>query len=190
MLPEEFVASAAARAWKVPPIEEVGAKVPSVLFYVAPRGGKPQQWIDAADKWKVDSSFWLEWAKALPDFPIAQPDPDPGALERFHLVMQLLDEREIDEQMDGYYDNIWDKVEEQYGRCRHGIEQERYIEWIPVKHRDAVVALVLEGLRRYELRDRVRIICSAPDPSDWQRDRDVMVWPQQGAAEEKAAVQE
>jgi hypothetical protein len=187
MLPGEFVASASAQAWKVPPIDEVGAKVPSALYYSGLRGWMAQDGIGTSGQWKVDYSFWLEWAKGLPEVPEVQPHPDPGALERFCLVMQYLDTEELDEQMEGFYDNIWDKVEEQYGRYRHGVEKERYIEWISVNHRDAVVALVLDGLRRHELKDRVTIIRSAPDPNDWQRDRDVTLWPQKGAAEQNTA---
>jgi hypothetical protein len=183
MLPEEFVASASARAWKVPLIDQVGAKVASALSYSARRSGTPHEGIGASGQWKVDYSFWLEWAKGLPGVPKAPPHPDPGALEHFCLVMQHLDTEEVDEQMDGFYENIWDKVDQQYGGYMDGIGEEHYIEWISVNHRDAVVAFILDGLCRYELTDQVTIICSAPDPKDWQRDRDVTIWPQKAAAE-------
>src|SRR5258708_7320757 len=89
--------------------------------------------------------------------------------------------------MDAFDERVWDKVGEQYERHVPNVGEERAIEWISVEHRDTVVALVLEGLRRYELLDRVKVICSEPDPDNWQRDRDVTVWPQGGAGEPAAA---
>src|SRR5262249_38569477 len=69
MLPEEFVASASARDWKVPPIDQVGAIVPSALFYSAWRSGEVPRMdqIGPSVSYKVDHSFWLEWAKSLPN---------------------------------------------------------------------------------------------------------------------------
>ncbi|HEY1378057.1 MAG TPA: hypothetical protein VGF55_14750 [Gemmataceae bacterium] len=90
------------------------------------------------------------------------------------------------EQMDGF-DDLWDKVGEQYGRHAENVGDERVIEWIPVEHRETVVALVLEGLRRHELMDRVKVMCSLPAQDDWQRNQDVAVWPQEGAAGPGAA---
>jgi hypothetical protein len=54
---------------------------------------------------------------------------------------------------------------------------ERVVEWISVEHQETVVELILERLRHYKLMDRVKVICSVPDSDDWQRNRDVSVWP-------------
>jgi hypothetical protein len=92
--------------------------------------------------------------------------------------MKYLEATGADEQIEAFEDNIWDKVQEQYGRLLPGVEDEQFIEWVSVKERDTVVALILEGLRRYGLMDRVKVICNGPDRDDWQRDHDVPVWPQ------------
>src|SRR5262249_39490116 len=108
-------------------------------------------------------------------------------LERFGLVLQFPETGEADEQTVSFGEDVWDKVQEQYGRYVPGVGEEQYIEWISVKQRDTVVALVLDGLRRYGLMDGAKVICSEPDPDDWQRDRDVVLWPPKGAAEPGAA---
>jgi hypothetical protein len=159
MLPEEFVASASARGWTVPPKDQVLQR--GVAEY--------------------DYSAWLEWAKGLPEVPGARHDPDPSVLERFSLV-QCCDTCEPDEQLDAFDEQVWDKVGEHYGRHAPNVGDERVIERISVAHRDTVIALVLDGLRRYGLMDRVKVICSEPDPDDWHRDRDVTVWPREGDA--------
>jgi hypothetical protein len=130
----------------------------------------------------VDCSYWLQWAKSLPSVPEPRPHPDPAVLERFRLVIQSPETDGPDEQMNAFGVSVWDKVEEQYGRYVPGVEGEQCIEWISVKDRDTVVALILDGLHRYRLTDRVKIICSEPDPDNWQRDRDITVWPQEGTA--------
>jgi hypothetical protein len=187
MLPEEFVASASARAWKVPSIDQVGAKVPYALIYIEILGGKPldriAERIAATSSWEWDSTCWLEWANGLPKVPEARPLPDPAVLERFCLVIQSPWTDGPDEQMEAFEESVWDKVQAQYGRYVPGVGEEQYMEWVSVKHRDTVVALVLDGLCRYKLMDRVKVVCSEPDPDDWQRDRNVTVWPTGGAAE-------
>jgi hypothetical protein len=183
MLPEEFVASASTRGWRLPPIDEVGARIPSSLFYSALRTGELPDRLEVSGKCTVDHTLWLEWANGLPEVPAELPQPDPAALERFCLVLQYPDTDGPDEQLEGFEETVWDKVLEQYGRSLPGVGEVQYIEWVSVKHRDAVVALILDGIRRYGLTDRVKVICSEPDLYDWQRDRDVTVWPQEGAAE-------
>jgi hypothetical protein len=183
MLPEEFVASAAAREWRVPPIDQVGALVPSVLGYSALRRGEDPPLGQAAThvRCEVDSSAWLQWAKGLPEVPGAWLDSDPSVLEIFSLV-QCCDTCEPDEQRDAFDEQVWNKVGDQYGRHTRNVGDERVIERIWVAHRDTVIALVLDGLRRYGLMDRVKVICSEPDPNDWHRDRDITVWPREGSA--------
>jgi hypothetical protein len=110
--------------------------------------------------------------------PAARLPPDSKSLERFSLIVQYADMDELDKQLDGFDEHVWDKVGEQYGRfVVPNLGDERVIEWISVEHRDTVVKLVLDGLRRYELMDRVKVLCSVPDPDDWQRNRDFTVWP-------------
>jgi hypothetical protein len=132
---------------------------------------------------KVDYSVWLEWAKGLPEVPTARLGPDPKVLETFSLVVQYPDADEPDEQLDGFDEHVWDRVAEQYGRPADNVGDERVIEGISVEYRDTVVAVVLEGLGRYELMGRVKVLCSVPDPADWQRNLDVTVWPQGDASE-------
>jgi hypothetical protein len=129
MLPDEFVASASARGWEVPPRDQV------------PQRGEAAH----------DYSFWLQWAKGLPDVPAVQAPPDPQVLERFCLIIQDSEADGPDEQMDAFEETVWD------------------------------------GLRRYRLMDRVKVICTEPDPDNWQRNRDVTVWPQGDATELTAA---
>jgi hypothetical protein len=170
MLPDQFVASAASREWKVPPVDQV------TLDVIA----------------QYDYSVWLDWAKDLPDLSESPSPPDPGVFERFCLVVRRPDTDDLDERTyDAFEDSVWYKLLEEYGRPLHsviefkpdvnGIILEEYIDnnidWIAVKHRDSAIALVLDGLCRYGLMDRVKLICNEPDPDDWQRDRDVTVWP-------------
>jgi hypothetical protein len=89
--------------------------------------------------------------------------------------------------MEEFEDGVWDKVRQEYGRCEDGLGCPYLdIEWVLVKYRDSVVAQVLDGLRRYRLTDRVKLICSEPDPNDWQRDRAIAIWPQGDAGEQDA----
>jgi hypothetical protein len=163
-LPDEFVAGAAARGWTVPPSD--------------PGAGRGK------DEW--DPSFWLEWAKGLPDVPDDPPPADPQVLERFCLSVRWPEADVPDEQIEGFWEGVWDKVEDAYGRCVVGAA-DPCIEGISVKHRAAVLAQVLDGLRQYGLTDRVKLIGSEPDPADWQRDRDVAISPPSAAAESAAA---
>src|SRR5262249_4726562 len=148
------------------------------------RGGTvpPRDQIATGVGFKVDYSFWLEWAKGLPDLPEAQPLPDPGVLERICVVIQDLQPDDYDERREAFDDQVWDKVAEQYGRHVPNVGDEQVIEGISVESRATVLALVLDGLSRYELMNQVKVICSEPDPEDWQRDRDGTVWPQVDAA--------
>jgi hypothetical protein len=187
MLPEELAASASARGWKAPPIDHVGAIVPSVLLSSAVRRGDVEllSQIDAKvreSRCVVDDSVWLAWAKGLPEVPDDHPRPDPKVLERFSLVLQDNGTDATEEPLEAFFEGVWDKVAGQYGRYVEGVGADECIEWIAVKHWDTVVALVLDGLRRYGLMDRYTVIRSEPDPADWQRDRNITVWPQGGAA--------
>jgi hypothetical protein len=163
-LPDEFVAGAATRGWKVPPLDLV------------PERGKT----------RPDHSFWLQWAKGLPDAPEAQSLPDPRVFERFCLILRDLGRDAPDEQqVEGFVKSVWDKVRDEYGRhmgigdlcVDMGIGDDLYIDGITVGHRSAVLARVIGGLHWYKLADQVELICSEPDPNDWQRDRNVAVWP-------------
>jgi hypothetical protein len=185
MLLEEFIASAAARGWKVPPIEQVGVTLPSTLLYHALRMGEvpPPGEMAARVQCELDYSAWLEWAKALPEIAEIQPHSDPSVFERFSLVIQFPESDDLDEQMRAFDDRVWDQLGERYGRRGPAVADQSSIEWIPVKHRDTVVALVRDGLRRYRLTERVKLIYREPDPHDWQRDRDITIWPPGGAAE-------
>jgi hypothetical protein len=188
MLPEEFVETAAARGWMLPAPDEVAERVPSVGFYIAFKRRDEKSMARLATMREgscgIDYSVWLEWAKRLPEVPALHPSPDPRVLGRFSLVYQCpsMGEDEPDEQMDGF-DELWDKVGDQYGRHAQNVGDDRVIEWISDEHRETVVALVLEGLRRFELTDRVKVSCGRPAPDDWQRDRDVAIWPPAGAPE-------
>jgi hypothetical protein len=88
--------------------------------------------------------------------------------------------------LNAFWDDVWDKLEEQYGRIPIEAGGGPLIDEILVKHRETVIAVALDGLRRHGLLDRVKVICGEPDPDDWQRDRDVTVWPPGGAAEPAA----
>jgi hypothetical protein len=70
ILPDEFVASASSRGWKVPPKDQI-----------PPR-----------DEAECDYSLWLQWAKALPRVLEVPSCPDSRVLERFCLVMQRPEE--------------------------------------------------------------------------------------------------
>jgi hypothetical protein len=189
MLPEEFVASAAARGWKVPSIEQVGSELPSALLWHALRTGQVAPPADMAARahCELDYLAWLEWAKALPEVADAQPHPDPSVFERFSLVVQYPNTDDPDEQMTAFEDRVWDTLRDLYGRRGPVVGDESSIEWICVKHLDTLVALVRDGLRRYGLTDRVKLIYREPDPNDWQRDRDIAIWPPGDAAEPAAA---
>jgi hypothetical protein len=186
MLPEEFVASAAARGWQVPPIDQVGALVPSAHFDSAWRRHEAPlvDQLAARGRYMVDHSLWLEWGKALPNVPEAHSSPDARVLERFCLTIKESETDESDPQTEGFEESVWDKLRQEYGRYEDGLGcADLDIEWIAVKHRDLVVAQALDGLRRYALTDRVQLVAHAPDPNDWQRDRAIAVWPQGDAAE-------
>lgn len=201
ILPEEFVATASARGWRVPPADEVGHLVPFTLAYRAMRAMRSGDTALVAQIDKsirensckvdhsvgIDYSVWLEWAKGLPEGPRAPLPPDPKVLKTFSLVVQYPDVDEPDEQLDGFDEHVWDRVGEQYGRHADNVGYERVIEGISVEYRDTVVAVVLEGLRRYDLLGRVKVICSVADPDDWQRNRDATLWPQGDTAELPAA---
>jgi hypothetical protein len=189
MLPEELIASAAARGWKAPPIEQVGSKLPSALLYHALRMGEvpPPGEMAARVQCERDYSAWLEWAKALPEIAEIQPYSDPGVFERFSLVLRYAETDDPDEQMKAFDNRVWDQLGARYGRRGPAVADQSSIEWIPVKHRDTVVAFVRDGLRRYGLTERVKLIYREPDPHDWQRDRDITLWPLGGAAEPAAA---
>jgi hypothetical protein len=83
----------------------------------------------------------------------------------------------IDDQLDAFQDEVWDKVQDEYGRWAESVGNEDVIEWIAIKDRPAVLALVLDGLHGHGLTDRITLIRSEPDPHDWQRDRDFTVLP-------------
>jgi len=169
MLPDEFIASASARGWKVPPKDQVS-------------------WRAKAD---YDYSPWLQWAKDLPDVPDAHTLPDSGVLERFCLTMQEpetddpdqnRDTDNSDQQMKVFKESVWYKVRKEFGRyeVEFGMGTSNLdIESISVRHWDLVVRQALDGLNRFGLRDRVKLICSEPDPDDWQRDRHFTVWPRE-----------
>jgi hypothetical protein len=70
-------------------------------------------------------------------------------MESFNLVIRYRCRDAFDEQMEAFEDDVWDRVREQFGRQIEGVGEEQYIEWISAEHRDTVVALVLDGLRRY-----------------------------------------
>jgi hypothetical protein len=181
MLPEDFVASASARDWKVPPVDHVGAIMTPVLWYSG-REVPPRDQIAPRVSYKVDHSFWLGWGKGLPNVPEEQSPPDLRVLERFCLTIQEPETDDYDPQMNEFEKTVWDKVRQKYGRFEMALGNSYFdIEWVSVMHRDSVVAQVLDGLRRSGLIDRVKLICSEPDPNDWQRDRHIAVWPPEGA---------
>jgi hypothetical protein len=188
-LPEAFVAAAAARGWRVPPVDRVGELVPGVLIYNYPRRGDQETLEKLWDRMRavpcrVDASVWLEWARDLPGIPTAQIPPNPGMLERFCLVAVYPDTDVFHEPFEGF-DDLWEEIGEGYGRHAPDVGGERVIEYISVDHRETVVGLVLEGLRRYGLMDRIKLICSVPDPNDWHRNRDVIVWPRTAITNEE-----
>ena len=181
-LPEEFVANAAARGWRVPPIDQVGDSVPGVLIYKFPRRGDEEAIEQVWERMReapcrVDDSVWLEWARGLPGISTVQIPPCPRVLERFCLVAVYPDTDVFDEPLEAF-DDLWEEVGEKYGRhAWPNVGDERVIEWTSLNQREALVNLLLEGLRRYGLMDRIKLICSVPDPDNWQRDRDIVVWP-------------
>jgi len=197
MLPEEFVASASVNKWTVPPIHALGGMAPFLFAHrtsleaarVCETGLRAQRLLGDVEASLfqiarsatpgVDDSFWLEWANSLPGIPEEQPAPDPGVLERLNLVLQSLDTGEMYD-MEPFGDNVWDKVSEEYGRnILIGVGEEQYMERISVDDRDTVVTLIVDGLRKYGAMDRVKVMLSEPDPNDWQRDRDVTIWPKE-----------
>jgi hypothetical protein len=156
MLPDEFMASAAAHQWKVPPWDEVRDDFNGT----------------------INHSFWLDWANKLPECPEAPPPGDSIPLERFSLIAQDPEIEELHETISCFFENVWDKTLTQYGRDIGGFNAERFIEWISIKDRDEVVSIVLDGLSRYGLQAQVRVRCSRPDVNDWQRDCDMPISPQ------------
>ncbi len=187
VLPEEFVASAAVRGWRVPPVDQVEGAAPGVLLYRT-FGSDEATRSQIYERIRacgctVDNVVWFGWANRLPEASTVPSSPDPKVMERFSLVVQYTEASGDDGRWDDFDEGVWEKVGEHYGRHAPNVENERVIEGIAVEQREAVVARVLDGLRRCELMDRVKVIYSAPDPDDWQRDRDVTVWPQGGAAE-------
>jgi hypothetical protein len=183
------MASAAARGWTVPPIEQVGSRLPSTLLWRTLRTGQVSPPVEMAARiqCEFDCSAWLEWAKVLPEVADAQPHSDPSVFERFSLVVRYPDSDESDEQMNAFEDGVWDKARELYGRRGPVVGDQSSIEWISVEHRDTVVAFVRDGLRRYGLSDQVKLIHREPDPHDWQRDREIAIEPPGGAAKPAAA---
>ncbi len=184
-LPEEFVDAAAAHGWRAPPIDSVGDLVPGVLFFGALRRGGEEELARIMNRMaeapcRVDDSVWLKWARELPEIPAVQVPADPRMLERFCLVALFPDTNVYDEPLEGF-DDLWGEIGEEYGRHAPNVGHEQVIEWIPVEHRETVVALVLDGLRRYGLMDRIKVSYSVPDPDDWQRDREITVWPRRAS---------
>lgn len=187
-LPEEFIETAAAREWELPPLDDVADRVPDVLRYVLTRRDEEARGRIAAKmsgaRAGIDYSVWLRWAKELPEGPAAQSDLERSEVQRFVLVLQIRweDDHE-EEEIEAFESQVWDKVAEQYGgtiRCDSG---EELTAGIAVEHSATVLSLVLEGIKQYKLMDRVKLIWSVPDPEDWHRDRDVIVWPLDGCTE-------
>lgn len=182
-LPDEFAAAAAVRAWIPPPLEQVGALVPGVLLFNTLRIGDVEQVARAHDRFRqsesieFDDSVWLAWSTHLPEVAAAQSSPDPRVSDHFSLILQYSNPDVPNELPDGFDEHVWRPVGERYGRLAPNFGDERVIEWIPVVHREAVVAQVLEGLRRHGLTSRVKVLCSVPAAGDWQRNHDVVVWP-------------
>jgi hypothetical protein len=188
MLPDQFLASAAARNWEVPQIQQVASQVPSALLYNAllraevPPAGKNA----ASAPCAFDPSVWLDWASALPENTPLQPCFDPGLLDRFSLVLRYPETDAIDEQVEAFEKRVWDHLAELYGTRGPNDGDGPSLEGVSVKHRTTVVAHVLDGLRWCGLTDQVKLICRQPDPKDWQRDRDVTLWPPEDQADRPA----
>jgi len=159
ILPDEFVASASARGWKAPPVEQGRNWGPNEYEY----------------------SFWLEWAKGLPDFPVEQSTPDSAVMDRFCLVLRYRDTSWPNEQVEAFTEDVWQKGAEKFGVELPGLNGDQFIEGISVTNRNTVLAIVLSGLRQYQLTDRLRLFYREPDPGDWQRSRDVPVSPWKAA---------
>jgi hypothetical protein len=159
ILPEDFVTSASGRGWRVPPKDQIPERRET----------------------KVDHSFWLDWGNRLPGVPEKQSFPDPQVFEAFRLIVRFPGIRDSDEQIEAFEDEVWEKLENEYGRWVCGqvaeVGYERHLEWVSVKQRDFVLRLVLDGLSCHGLAERAMVICSEPDPHDWQRDRNLTVWP-------------
>ena len=182
VLPEEFVASASGRGWRLPPVDQVEGVAPGVLLYrtfgldEAARSQIYQRIREGGCK--VDAAVWLRWANRLPEASAIEKSIERKVFERFSLVVQYTEASGADDLLDDFDERVWETVGEQYGRHTPKVENERIIEGIAVEQREAVVAQVLDGVRHCGLMDRIKVIDSAPDPDDWQRDRDVTIWPQ------------
>jgi len=180
ILPEEFVAGASARNWTVPPLEEVLAKMPSMRFFHLETQEEEREFMEKfysddlpqEPDVRVDSSSWVAWARGLPE--IARTEPDPYALQRFRIVLQGPDTDIPDDPMIAFDTEVWDQLVQLYGRQTPNVGDEMCMESL-LKDRDAIVSTLLDGLRRYQLLERCRLICSEPDPTDWQRDRDQVI---------------
>lgn len=157
MLPDEFIATASARHWKVPPVDQVAAAVPAILFYKSARErGRAEKTsrnlVEQTTVHIIDSTFWLSWSEALPSIPVTSSPPDEQVIQRFCLTVQGLDDP--DPQIELFEECVWDKICEVHGRSEYGWGCPSHdIEWISVHRRDKVVAEVLDGLRRYGLTD-------------------------------------
>jgi hypothetical protein len=103
MLPEEFVVSASARQWKIPPLEQV----PPALQYKN-RTGVPLL--------KIVDSHWLEWAKRLPAISRAPSVPDASVLTRFCLIVSVLEDPQVDrDDREQAFWSEWAGLRQQYG---------------------------------------------------------------------------
>jgi hypothetical protein len=186
VLPEEFVASASARGWEVPPVDQVRASMPMAYYCSAP----PSEQMDflksnpAAANFKLDYSVWCEWGSRLIYYPKSETVPDPGVMRRFCLTIQHPEADEPGPRWWEFDELVLDKMRDEYGQFEHGFGNSYLdIEWISVEHRASVVAKIVGGLRQYGFIDRAQLICSEPDPDDWHHDREFVLWPRNRAAE-------
>jgi tetratricopeptide (TPR) repeat protein len=162
VLPDEFVASASARGWKVPPKDHVPDRSEA----------------------KVDHSFWLDWATRLPDNPTTTNAPDSLAVAALRLAVRFPGVEYPDEQIAAFDDDVWDMLQRDgyghtpiFGRVHEHCYAECQLEGVSVERWDTLLAAVLDGLRRHGLVNRAEVIRIEPDPGDWHRDRDRIVWP-------------
>ena len=186
-LPEEFVASVSARGWKVPPKNQILPKGRELI--------DDSTWRDWARQLPIDHSLWLDWAKRLPDVPTTTDSADPQALATICLVVRfpMIDEEEqCGEQFDAFNQDVWNMLRNGYGDVEFGVmlhygqggEQICQIcagdyadlEGITVERWDMLLTTLLDGLRRHGLVDQAEVIRIEPDPVDWHRDRESIVW--------------
>jgi hypothetical protein len=158
VLPEEFVAGAARRGWRI--------SGPS----------------EGCDRCPVDYDYWAQYSKSLPVLTDFAGDPDPLVFKTVCAVVRFPETVGIERETEPFAEDVWDGLpadgygyENMYQIHKDGF-YEFQLEHVPVERWDTLMAVVVEGLNRYSLAHRAVIVRIEADPGEWHRDRECLLW--------------